>query len=487
MALAIFASLALTACAGKTTGATKVREVSATLNATASCEQGQTCTWYWEYWPANKPRSSSVKTPAQGPVSGPTGNQNLSIKITGLIPDSAYRWVFCASPNHGVDYACAGPNGKFGSTTADPPPDYATFTTRPQRTLAEAWNGISWTRQPTPNPPGATHSSLSGVSCPSATACTAVGFYTNGAGTDVTLAELWNGTSWAIQPTANPSGATGSALSAVSCTSATACTAVGYYTNSEGNTVTLTENWDGTSWTIKPAPSLPAGSTYSALAGVSCASGMACTAVGDYFNGTAQVALAERWNGTSWTIQSIPNPSGAEDVLLQGTSCTSATACTAVGDYFVGSTQLTLAEHWDGTSWTIQPNPNPAGQTINTLRGVSCASPTACTAVGTIGRPDNSRTQAEGWDGTSWTIEPTAEPSNGVFSRLLGVSCTSATACTAVGGYTLLGTGAVTLAERWDGVSWTIQPTRNPPGALERTFNEVSCTSATTCTAVGDR
>jgi hypothetical protein len=42
---------------------------------------------------------------------------------------------------------------------------------------------------------------LYGVSCTSATACTAVGYYTNSGGTDVTLAEGWNGTSWAIQVT----------------------------------------------------------------------------------------------------------------------------------------------------------------------------------------------------------------------------------------------------------------------------------------------
>src|ERR1700730_13105643 len=110
LVLAFGAMLVLSACAGKTTGATKITEVSSTLHATARCEKGQTCTRYWEYWPANQPRSTSTKTAVQGPVNGPTGTQALSQRITGLASGTAYRWVFCASPNDDGTYGCAGPN-----------------------------------------------------------------------------------------------------------------------------------------------------------------------------------------------------------------------------------------------------------------------------------------------------------------------------------------------------------------------------------------
>ena len=93
-----------------------------------------------------------------------------------------------------------------------------------------------------------------GVSCTSGTACTAVGHYTNSAGVQVTLAEIWNGSSWAIQSTPNPSGAKNPVLNAVSCTSSTACTAVGSYTNSAGTDSTLAERRNGTSWTIQSTP-----------------------------------------------------------------------------------------------------------------------------------------------------------------------------------------------------------------------------------------
>jgi hypothetical protein len=164
-----------------------------------------------------------------------------------------------------------------------------------------------------------------------------------GSGTNVTLAEYWNGTKWAIKKTPNPSGAAESALSAVSCTSATACTAVGSY-NSADVALTLAEAWNGTKWAIKKTPNPSGDAAY--LDGVSCSSANSCIAVGYYINGAdAIVTLAEAWNGTKWAIQSTPNPNLAAGSYLNGVSCTSATACTAVGDsYNSVYAGVTLAE-----------------------------------------------------------------------------------------------------------------------------------------------
>ena len=213
-------------------------------------------------------------------------------------------------------------------------------------TLAERWNGSTWSIQTTPNPAGASDIFLQGVSCTSASACTAVGDYFNGTAT-VTLAERWNGATWSIQHTPNPAAAPGSILvNAVSCASASACTAVGTYSNGTMN-VMLAERWNGTRWSIQH-PSSPSGSQASTLAGVSCVSATACTAVGNYNNGTTRVALAEGWNGTKWSIQHTPNPAGGSNSTLNGVSCASATACTAVGGSFNGTTGVTLAERWNG-------------------------------------------------------------------------------------------------------------------------------------------
>jgi|SRR5665213_1027371 len=313
--------------------------------------------------------------------------------------------------------------------------------------LPQSGTSSKWSIEATPEvlkPQG----SLLADACASPSWCVAVGYHPNSSGTHKTLAEVWNGTSWTVQTTPNPSGAISSNLSAVSCSSATACTAVGAYENNSGTFVMLAEVWNGTSWTMQTTPN-PSGATGSNLNAVSCSSATACTAVGYYYSSSGQVTLAERWNGTSWTVQTTPNPSGATYIGLYGVSCSSATACTAVGSYKNSSgTLVTLAEVWNGTSWTMQTTPNPSGAIISDLNAVSCSSATACTAVGSSGIGSSQvTTLAEVWNGTSWTVQTTPNPSGATYSDLNAVSCSSATACTAVG-YYWNGSGThVTLAE----------------------------------------
>jgi hypothetical protein len=223
--------------------------------------------------------------------------------------------------------------------------------------LAEVWNGTKWAIQATPDPSGGTENILSGVSCTGAAACEAAGSYTNSSGDDVTLAEVWNGTKWAIQATPNPSGSTIAVLGGVSCTGAAACETVGT-SFSPGVHKTLAEVWNGTKWAIQATPN-PSGTVYKSIDRVSCTGAGACEAVGFYTNSSdVNVALAEAWNGTKWAIQKTPNPSGTAENLLGGVSCTSAGACEAVGSY-TSSGSRTLAEVWNGTKWAVQATPNP--------------------------------------------------------------------------------------------------------------------------------
>jgi hypothetical protein len=122
----------------------------------------------------------------------------------------------------------------------------------------------------------------------------------------------------------------------------------------------------------------------SRLAGVSCASSADCTAVGTYDNSAGVgVTLAEGWNGTSWQLQSAPNPAGATHSSLTEVSCTSSTDCIAVGSYRnPAGTVLTLAEGWNGTSWQLRSTPNPASAIDSHFNRVSCAPSTDCAAVG---------------------------------------------------------------------------------------------------------
>ena len=183
---------------------------------------------------------------------------------------------------------------------------------------------------------------------------------------------------WKIQSTRNPSGSDGNNLEGVSCTSATACTAVGYYYSPSGSVITLAEQWNGTTWTIHTGP------TVTSLNGVSCTSASACTAVGSILSNSGDVVTrAERWNGTSWTTQTTPNPPGPTDVF-SGVSCSSASACTPVGSYAEGNAEPTgpFAERWNGTTWMVQTTPSPAGADESPLNSVSCTAASTCTAVG---------------------------------------------------------------------------------------------------------
>ena len=171
------------------------------------------------------------------------------------------------------------------------------------------------------------------------------------------------------------------------------------------------------------------------LGGVSCPSPRACTAVGSYYNrAIVQVTLAERWNGTSWTVQApgppVRPPVVANAPTLNDVSCPSTMVCIAIGSYYRGSGDVTLAERWNGRSWAIQPIPDPA--TTNYPGGLVCTSPSTCTAVGMF-FTDHYFTYAERWDGLRWTIQATPNPATATDSGLYGVSCTAAMACTAVG------------------------------------------------------
>ena len=303
----------------------------------------------------------------------------------------------------------------------------------------------AWAVQPTPNPL-IRGGSLAAVSCTSPTRCVAVGSRINRAGARVTLAEAWNGTSWSVQQTPNPPGARETKLAGVSCNSATSCIAVGD-SFTPGHDVPLAEAWNGTSWSVQQVPNPPGGGGFQ---GVSCVSAGICLAVGSGGN-----AFAGEWNGTAWSVQQVPSPPEAFQNLLASVSCASASACIAVGRYLNGtSIEPTLAEEWNGTSWSVKKTPSlKAGGSLN---GVSCTSASACTAVGFDG---NGESLAERWNGTAWSIQATPNV-NGQPTGLRGVSCTSATLCTATG-RSQFGVGAP-AAERWNGTKWFVQKVPAP-------------------------
>jgi hypothetical protein len=353
----------------------------------------------------------------------------------------------------------------------------------------EAAGNPTWTVQttPTPNVP-AEGGELVGVSCPSSSDCVAVGW-------DVAfpLSETWNGAKWIVRPISAPPGALGGQLQAVSCPtmSMSGCITVGAYTQAgTGNGATLAERWTGGHWVIQPMPATAGGTDGNAiLSGIDCLKTNDCTAVGtDGFANSGQSAgLVEQWNGSTWAVVPSPTLPGFNWTILNSVSCSSRTACVAVGSTLdlTSNNQTALAEGWNGAQWTMLTLPVPAGATESDLGSVSCAPASGCVAVGTatIAGTDI-QSLAEGWDGSQWTIEPM--PSLNA-PELNGVSCPAPGECTAVGSYNTSSnnTAGEPLAEAWNGTAWSVESAPLPKGRTVAWLWGASCVSTISCEAVG--
>jgi hypothetical protein len=137
-------------------------------------------------------------------------------------------------------------------------------------------------------------------------------------------------------------------LTGVSCTSSSACTAVGHYWTSSSGQEALVLRWDGTSWTLQSTPT-PDGATGVELADVSCYSASGCVAVGTYSTETGSPALALRWDGSEWAIEPTPEVGSNTVDYLESVSCTWNGECVAVGNIVFGGghTELLALESGD--------------------------------------------------------------------------------------------------------------------------------------------
>ena len=237
-----------------------------------------------------------------------------------------------------------------------------------------------------------------------------------------------------------------------------------------------------------PAPS----SAHSGLSSVACVTSTDCWAVG--FTLGAQnnnVTLAENWNGSEWSVVSSPDAVGATDSQLDSVACVSTSDCWAVGYSDVSA----LTERWDGIDWSIVANPVVAGDSQNTLRSVTCASPTECWAVGSALAPsskggDQDQTLAELWNGSEWsivatpegTIENQTEPTS-----LTAVTCVSGDDCWAVGNLDVSLPPSEIIQpvfEQWNGTSWSVNSNGEGSGGGDGVIG-VTCVSTSDCWAVG--
>ena len=328
---------------------------------------------------------------------------------------------------------------------------------------------------------------FSGVSCQSAQSCVAVGAYSvvDGEQYDWPGFGVWNGATWSIHAFV-PAGSGDSFGGSVSCAPAARCVAVHSYPDTAGLSPAV---WGGKTWSYPPAPWAGVNSGYPA-SGVSCPSVNDCEVVGQDASGN----VAASWNGSSWSLAAMPTPPGVDlgpfGPSLGPVSCSSASACTAVGSIVLDDPGGGVyAERWDGQSWTLQTLPVPVGASFVDVAGISCPSSDDCTTVGWWGDFSSGievdRPYVAEWSEGIWTMQTFpipaslsgAQPQYGAY--LGGVSCTADNSCLAVGRFDAPGPP---IAEVWDGTSWSWEPTA--PG-VSGGFSSVSCISGAVCTAVG--
>jgi hypothetical protein len=242
-------------------------------------------------------------------------------------------------------------------------------------------------------------------------------------------------------------------------------------------------------WHTQPIATPVATDTYF-LNGISCSASDACTGVGAEHtpgSATTDTSLVERWDGTEWTVQAAPTPAGATDVVLLGVSCPTATTCIAAGDEIFPVRRVYVLA-WDGTSWSFMSLPTAVASADAGVGGVDCVATAWCKLAGSVLGPNGETVPfVDTWNGTTWSADAVPLPSaatNGFFSA---IDCFAQNSCAAVGNFGSQSLGnagrAPALAETWNGKTWHVDSAADP--GAQTLLSGVSCPASGTCYAVG--
>lgn len=439
----------------------QANETTATLRGSVNTRSLAT-TYRFEYGQTAAYGSST----AVGNLAAGSNAVEVTASLSSLMPGATYHYRVSATNSEGTN---VGGDREFKTCPV---------------------GGCKWSFQSPPSTEAGTDNSLTDVSCASQSMCMAAG---TDAATSQGLLQLWNGSNWSILQ----AGSVGTSLSDISCASTTFCMAIGK--DSQGPGIWQVVDW-GEWMTAGVSPLVPSGGANLKLEDVSCSSASSeypgfspCTVVGSYTTEAGgTLPLVERWDGSKWSLQSAQLPSQREGKLtiLHSVSCVSSSSCVAVGANKPNTAEENLAEHWNGTSWSIASAPKPAGASHSELRAVSCDSASACMATGRSKESASGAWSpfAERWSSSSWSTLAMQVPSGADETNLGNISCSSPTSCVAVGGHTSWSSWPFVqkpLLGTWDGEKWSIQFSPTPEGDSWSTLLGVACTSATACTAVG--
>jgi hypothetical protein len=288
---------------------------------------------------------------------------------------------------------------------------------------------------------------VDGLSCLPAT-CVGVGSVNNGVNSTLRRIDVLSGAgvwSTTLLPAAHRGA---NVLFGVSCPTATSCTAVGTVatgariaqTHSSITTITLGAH----GFASAIAATHPTPGTVDSLTSVSCPTPNWCAAVGTTFGGAGKqwTPLIEVFNGTSWIQQQV---SGLTSGYLLGVSCNASQSCVAVGstNALANSSTKPIVVSKTSEGWNGQVLPR-VGLTLN---AVSCVALQVCMAVGsqTIGVSTTPQILADR-EGV-WTADASLVLPRGSYGgEWRSVICLEANQCHLVGTTTSRGRPTVLLA-----------------------------------------
>jgi len=287
--------------------------------------------------------------------------------------------------------------------------------------------GPAWASVPSrdPDPAG---NQLLGVAAISESVAWAVGASGPADAPTDTLVERWNGQDWTVVPSPN-GGTVTNELNAVSGTAPNDVWAVGA-SSSGGWSQPLILHWDGATWTLVTAPSLPAPGVLSGVAAVAPDDVWAVGSVGDPALGLER-PLALHFDGTSWSVVPVPSVGGTSS--LRAVSARRAGDVWAVGA--LGDGPLVL--HLGGRGW----------------RRVAADAKGVLVAVEALARDD---VWAAGsalirWNGATWAQAGFVRRGGEIH----GIAATGASGVWAVGS-SGLGEAGRALVQRFDGLQWSL-------------------------------
>jgi len=279
----------------------------------------------------------------------------------------------------------------------------------------------------------------------------------------------FDGTKWAAFKAPFINGENTASLQGVVDISPTLAWAVGNENNNgQSPFQQVIEQWNGKEWSVFPNPKFPPNSE-ALLFAMASTSENDIWAVGDFvqIDTNLDFNLFEHWDGATWTATTVQVPKNSFQ-SLSGASADATNDVWAVG--FQGLAPTILAKHWDGTKWMTVATPHVAGGDSK-LNAVLALAPNDAWAVGysTPGKPEESATLTLilHWNGASWKVVPSPNigpKTRSQSNRLLGLTANSANDIWAFGSYFAAdGSGhQMTLLLHWDGTSWKIAPSPNP-------------------------